>query len=518
MKIFCTASTDTYITDKIINGQFRVEDANVGRAGTLDLFKLWGETKLNSSGSLNELSRLLIKFDYSKIQNLTSSKIDLNSSNFKAKMKLFDMRSGAAVPANFSVAVFPLSQSFDEGVGRDVVSFGDIDASNYLTASTLAGAAVSWNVSGANGVGTLGDSSIDIISQANFGDGNGLGGIFSSQKFVQGTEDLSVDVTRVVSATVAGQMPNFGFRVSFSGSDETDTKTRFVKRFASRHVSDATLRPRVEVSFDDSLQDNHSNFFFDISGSLFLNSFGRSSSANIVSGSALTSIVGTNCLMLKLKSGSYSYVTTASQASMGTIDSDGKNFMTGVYSASFAIPSNDSTTVDFGTTLAQMVARTGSITFEEYWYSLDKTVGYHTGSLTIKRTPRYSANFISQEPIIHVTNLNHEYHVTDQPRLRIFGRDIKNEQNSPKKIPISLFPIIFDEVYYRVRDMDSGRIVVNFGETDNSTRVSTDSQGMFFDFHMDVLPQGRAFLFDFLVINRGTRTIVRDPQAQFAVR
>ena len=35
---------------------------------------------------------------------------------------------------------------------------------------------------------------------------------------------------------------------------------------------------------------------------------------------------------------------------MGTIDSAGKNFMTGVYSASFAIPSNDSTTVDFGTT------------------------------------------------------------------------------------------------------------------------------------------------------------------------
>ena len=67
MKIFCTASSDTYITDKIIDGIIRVEDANVGRAGTLDLFKLWGETKLNNSGSQNELSRLLIKFDYQKI-------------------------------------------------------------------------------------------------------------------------------------------------------------------------------------------------------------------------------------------------------------------------------------------------------------------------------------------------------------------------------------------------------------------------------------------------------------------
>ena len=100
MKIFCTASSDSYITDKIIDGTFRAEDANVGRAGTLDLFKLWDETKLNNTGSLNELSRLLVKFDYQKIHDLTSSKLDLNSSNFSAKMKLFDMRTGAAVPAS----------------------------------------------------------------------------------------------------------------------------------------------------------------------------------------------------------------------------------------------------------------------------------------------------------------------------------------------------------------------------------------------------------------------------------
>ena len=86
------------------------------------------------------------------------------------------------------------------------------------------------------------------------------------------------------------------------------------------------------------------------------------------------------------------------------------------------------------------------------------------------------------------------------------------------KVPISLSPTIFDEVYYRVRDIDNGRTIVDFGEIDNSTRVSTDSQGMFFDFHMDTLLSGRVYSFDFLVINRGARTIVRDPRAQFTVR
>ena len=36
-----TASADTYITNKIIDNSFRAKDANVGQAGTLDLFKLF---------------------------------------------------------------------------------------------------------------------------------------------------------------------------------------------------------------------------------------------------------------------------------------------------------------------------------------------------------------------------------------------------------------------------------------------------------------------------------------------
>ena len=38
-----SASKDAYITNKVINNQFRATDANVGQAGTLDLFKLFEE-------------------------------------------------------------------------------------------------------------------------------------------------------------------------------------------------------------------------------------------------------------------------------------------------------------------------------------------------------------------------------------------------------------------------------------------------------------------------------------------
>ena len=314
-------------------------------------------------------------------------------------------------------------------------------------------------------------------------------------------------MTKVVSATVAGQMSNHGFRISFSGSDESDKKTRFLKRFATRHVLNPFLRPRVEVSFNDSIQDNHQNFLFDVSGTLFLNSYVRSAPANIVSGSALDPVTGENCLILRVRSGSFSHIVTASQHYRGTILSNGtKKYMTGVYSASFAMPSNDSSIVDFNTTLAQMVSNTGSITFSTFWNSLDEKVGYHTGSLTVKRIPRFGGNFISREPVIYILNCSSQYTLKDEIKFRIFVR-----------IPIETKSTIFEKVYYRVKDYDSGKVIIPFEEKRDCTRVSTDSDGMFFDMHMDVLPIGRTYCFEFLIDDRGQKTVVQDKRAIFSI-
>ena len=57
-----SASKDTYITNKIINNSFRATDANVGGAGTLDLFKLYNENVISGESTPLELSRLLLKF------------------------------------------------------------------------------------------------------------------------------------------------------------------------------------------------------------------------------------------------------------------------------------------------------------------------------------------------------------------------------------------------------------------------------------------------------------------------
>ena len=158
------ATKDTYITNKIIKNDFRATDANTGEAATLDLFKLYNENSIAGEDDPVELTRLLVKFDLDPLRALTGSVLDIASDTFKCDLKLFDVFGGQTLPSNFKVIVFPLSQSFDEGVGRDVIKFQDIDSTNFLTASVTGDAATLWHISGANRQGLLGSDNIDIIS------------------------------------------------------------------------------------------------------------------------------------------------------------------------------------------------------------------------------------------------------------------------------------------------------------------------------------------------------------------
>lgn len=513
MIIICSASADTYITDKIINGNFRATDANVGRASTLDLFKLYDETKLNSTGSQTEISRILMKFDFSQISSLTSSLIDLNSSNFKAWLELKDIMTGHAVPRNFTASIFPLSQSFDEGEGIDVSSFNDVHVANFVTASYSSQNNL-WFSQGANSGGLLGSANIDYISSGNLNDGRGISSFECKQVFSEGTEDLYVDVTKIVSATIARQIPDFGFRLSFTGTQESDQKTRFVKRFASRHVSNVLLHPKIVVRFDDSVRDDHSNFTFDSSGSLTLNSYNGSSYANLVSGSSLTPVTGQNCLLLQLNKDRYNFYVTGSQRTAGT----NKENVTGQYYATFALPSNISDRYTKFDTIAELLSIKGEVDFTTYWKSLDGTVVYHTGSLVMKKPSRNSGLSVSREPQIIITNLERQYSKNDTVRIRLFGRDLMAEDNLAFKRQMHLKSVVYNQMYYQVVDRITETVVLSYDNINDSTKVSTDADGMFFDFKMQSLVPGRSYAFDFYLVDRGSSRLIRNRDSVFTVK
>jgi hypothetical protein len=508
-----TASKDTYITNKIIANKFRATDSNTGHASTLDLFKLYDESTFVSAStritsSVNELSRILVKFDLKPIRDLTSSFLDISHTSFSVSLNLSDVYGGQTLPSNFNVAVFPLSKSFDEGVGRDVINFSDLDTSNFLTASTVDGSPSLWTSEGANKQGLLGSSNLDIISSGSLG--AGVVNMIKSQKFSAGTEDLSVDVTSIISGVLSSQIPDCGFRISFSGSDETDTKTRFVKRFASRNTSNYTKKPRLLVKYNDAIQDHGASFFFNLSGSLFLNSFERHELANIKSGSAATSITGASCLHLRIISGSVDRSTFFTKTITGSQHKTGDNYMTGVYSATFAISQFASET------LRSHIKNASSASFSAIWSSLDETVTYLSSTLLVNMLPKTSFNNKPSRLLVHVTNLRPVYQKDEKVRFRVFVENVDREIVATK-VPIETVSQIYTQMYYRVKDTISNEVVIPFGTSDNSTLCSTDSGGMYFDFYMDSLSPGRVYTIDFKIKEASVDQLFTDVAAKFKI-
>lgn len=531
MYLIITASSDAYVQNKIIDSSYRTTDANTGLAATLDLFKLYGETTLPSSETAVtafaldndsdgvpetaiELSRVFIKFDYDKLQRQSLQNMDVRSNKFKAYLSLKSVSAGQFTPKDFTVDVFPLAQSFDEGVGKDTIAFKDLDGTNFVTASVDGATVNAWNTLGAGALGPVGGNNLDAYSTANFG--LGVTNIKGSQTFVDGGEDLRVDVTHLVSASLTSQLTNHGFRISFTQSEEADSRTRFVKRFASRHVKNPYLRPGLHVIWDDTVSDNSSNAVFDYPNSLFFKNYLRGSAANLKIGA--TSYSGDNCVRLVVSSGSFAVTSSVSSVKGNTTDAARPGF----YKASFTVNSNDASVIRTGPTFTDRVSdfaiKSGSLDFTTEWQLNDGSLTFYTGSVTLKQTDRYQGSFETREVDITATNLKDMYKSSDVARIRLFGRDITSEYKEKYgMVPQKRKSVIFDEVYYKVVDSLTGDTAIPENRAQNGTRVSTDSHGMFFDLDMSSLHVGRNYYFVYSVLERGTESIVQAKDVDFKV-
>jgi len=480
------ADKDTYITNKYIDGKPAVS-GNVGIAGSLDFFKLYGVTIVTSGSNKipkTELSRTLIHFDLDPLQELfEEGKLDLSHNSFKCFISLKDVYGGQPTPSNFTIDVFPMSASWSEGIGKDVAYYSDEDKCNFLSASSDA----LWASEGcasecfSTGSGDYITSSITIANTK------------VSQTFVKGTEDLLVDVTNIISATIKGDLPDQGFRLSFSSAIEADTKTYFVKRFASRHAYDESKRPKIIVKFDDSILDDTSNLYLDspVSSSLFLYNYVHGQLANLLSGS--TSVTGSNSILLELQSevtgaGQYSLYFTGSQHKFGT------NFSTGIYSASLTLPlSNENIKTSFDLS--------GSVIFKPIWTSLDQTVVYITGSNIVARAPeRISYRLNPRRYRVNATGISSEYSEEEEVTMRVYIFDENDPQIIAKRLPVELPGLSLRKVHYAIRNVATNEYEIPFDTSYNSTKISSDSKGMYFNFNTSALTTLNLYVIDLMII------------------
>lgn len=493
---------DAYITDRVIKGK-RVHQANVGAAGSLDLFKLYGVSTSGSNPNI-ELSRLLIHYDLQPLRDLVAAgKVDPSNPSFKCTLKLFDVFGGQPTPANFTVTVHPLSRSFDEGLGRDVVYYADRDVCNFLSGSRAQGA---WLLSGCNLGGGLPGSVDYITASINVAGGASLR---SSQLFKTGEEDLEVDVTLAVSATLAGLLPDEGFRIALDEALETDQRSYFVKRFGGRTAFNEDKRPRLIVKFDDSIQDDSQALYFDSPSYLFLYNYVRSAPANLTSGSALTPITGSNSLVLKLvtevSGGWYTLAFSGSQHKYGIFPA------TGIYSASVLLPSTDAV-------LAAKLAQSGSVKLTPIWGSLDGTVTYQTGSaITLYAAQRGASTIDNQRLIVTVHGIRDTIFSDENPVIRVHLFDGTAPLVMASRLPVEQPSIVVRDVHWQVRDDVTGLVEIPFDTQNNSTRLSSDANGMFFRLNASNLTRERSYVIDILVVAGTNRQVYRNASPVFRV-
>lgn len=480
------ADKDTYITNKYI-GATPAVSGNVGVAGTIDFFKLYGMTVLSDGTSLfpqTELSRGLLHFDLNPIKELyNKSKIDITHPSFKCELILSDVYGGQTTPSNFTLNVFPLSASFDEGFGKDSAYYVDQDYANFISASST----TSWIGKGCTGGGGATEICDYITSSATIPDTK------VSQTFLSGEENLIVDVTKIVSATIKGELPDAGFRISFSDSNESNQNSYFVKRFSSRHAYDESKHPKLVVKFDNSIQDDTSNLYLDspVTSNLFLYNYVHNQLTNLLSASS--EVTGSNCVLLELKTeasgvGNYSLFFTGSQYLLGN------NEVTGIYSASVTLPLSN-------VNLKASLDQTGSIEFTPVWSSVDKTVSFVTGSKIVAYPPQRVTRIINtRKYTVSVLGTRSDYSENEEVifRVNIF------DENSPiikaKRLPVELPGIVLRNVYYAVRNSVTNEYVIPFDTLNNSTKLSSDSYGMYFSLNTSALTPLRSYVIDVLIV------------------
>jgi hypothetical protein len=133
------ADKDAYVTNKLIfargSSNTSSVDANVGQAGTIDIYKLYNETPVPSGSSGIEVTRGLVHFDLSPLQDLMSSILNPFDPSFKCYLSLKNVYGGQTVPSNYTLVVNPLGKEWSEGRGTDVIGYRDLDAANWYTAS-----------------------------------------------------------------------------------------------------------------------------------------------------------------------------------------------------------------------------------------------------------------------------------------------------------------------------------------------------------------------------------------------
>ena len=247
MHYFIYSQKDSWIS----SGSNRVtgvteHDQNFGKDQILEIKKVF------YNQSFDYPTRALVQFDSKDLTEISKSVSDNVISNPKYYLRLYEAEGNKDMSADYTLAAFPLSQSWDEGTGE----FGDNPkVTNGCSWKNRINQPNSNEVSWSKTDGTRQHGGAYISSSGNF----------ATQSFSHESPDINMDVTKIVKNWITGSTSNsynknYGFLLRYSGSQELESGSEFrgeLKFFSTQ--TNTIYSPKLEVRWDDHIACSGSN-------------------------------------------------------------------------------------------------------------------------------------------------------------------------------------------------------------------------------------------------------------------
>jgi hypothetical protein len=426
--------------------------SNLGGSETLETFKLAGVSGASGYAASSSLSRVLISFDLARFTELTASR-ELPGMPQQSRLVMRHCTANAPIPSSFDMLVQPVSSSWDEGAGIDFDRLQDAGFANWVMRTSTQ----PWTTQGG-----------DLLTAS------------LVHHFDTGLEDLDADAGQFMSAWLAGAYQNNGLAVRVTSSLELDSVYRdyYTKRFYGRTSRFLDRRPFIELRWDDSLRDDRGRMAWGVSGTLVFYNAVDGQLSDLSAPPVLRVADSANSLL----------AVTASYAGQ-----------VGIYSASFVLNSGS--------------AYSGSV-FYDLW-SLSGSA-LLTGSFTLADRPRVTT-LRPNSYWAAVRGIKSEYDVSEAPRLDVLFRPRGFQPSTVRTASLDPSKVIVRKAYYAIENDATRERVVEFSTGAlEYTRLSYDSEGNYFRFHMSNLQPGNLYRLLFMVDENGTRQVI-DQDVKFKV-
>ena len=461
--------------DNTITNSFRSDLAtrgtgsNMGQSDIIEVFSIYGQA---TSGSA-ELERVLIEFPVNEIITDRSAGNLPAAGSTEFYLKLFNAKNPWTQPRDYSLEILAVSSSWQEGIGLDMEEYTDLTYNQVGSNWIMRSGSTAWVSEGG-----------DYHASPTF-----------SSSFPVGNENMEVNVTSLVEEWIAGTKDNNGFGIKLPDSLEASSSSNtggsqisyYTKTFFGRGTGNWFSKPVIEARWDSSLKDDRGSFYTSSSlapssdnlNTLYLYNFVRGRLTNIPA-------IGTGLVYVDL----YSTLGGAALTQCSNTPVTGGYVSTGIYSASLCVETTASTLYDV-------------------WYSGSNQ--YHTGTISADNfaASNYSTTNIY---VISMTNAQQEYYPQQSARFRFFARH-KGWCPNIYTVAQSTVPnLIFPSASYQITRVVDDHIVVDYGTGSlNSTMLSYDVSGNYFDLDMSMLEEGYMYGIHLSIYDDAINSYVEQP-------